>query len=299
MAAVEAPLPEEPSREAPAGLDEAETDERLDRARGRARRGQPQRLSVAELVEKMPTKVRQEWVKEGRPVERYEPDPAEVRADLRRHQRELMAEAYRAQVRRTHSKFVDASLDKLDGDQDVEGRITRWVDSDSASLFLAGGHGLGKSYAAIAIGYAFAGRPASVLLWPAADLIGALDPGSGINPIRLLDQIGACDLLIVDDLGAERSGTEWPVQRLNQVIDARSRNGSARTVYTSNLTYDGYNKPEEREAAIKAAEEKGVEFAPRPDSMLGRYGSRLVDRMFEDAVIVKMRGQSRRRPAPF
>ena len=52
-----------------------------------------------------------------------------------------------------------------------------------------------------------------------------------------LEMVKSCNLLIIDDIGAERV-TEWVRERLVSIINTRSSNGLC-TIYTSNLSLKG------------------------------------------------------------
>lgn len=54
--------------------------------------------------------------------------------------------------------------------------------------------------------------------------------------LELLDMLTKCRLLIVDDIGAERS-SEWVTERLLSIINTRTMRGLS-TIYTSNCSLD-------------------------------------------------------------
>lgn len=57
---------------------------------------------------------------------------------------------------------------------------------------------------------------------------------------ELLDMLKECKLLIVDDIGAEKS-SEWVNERLLSIINTRSMKGLS-TIYTSNISLDELGK---------------------------------------------------------
>lgn len=163
--------------------------------------------------------------------------------------------------RRLPARYVDAALDQLDGVQNPDGIVAGWVDSGRLNMVLAGNPGAGKTYAAYAVGnHAVRALGWSVEGWTAPDLNDALRPGGGGT-----EGIETCDLLIVDDLGRERV-TEWTLEQLHRILDARNR-AKLRTIVTTNMTSDQWVR---------------------------RYGAAVVDRVLDDAVVVRVNGPTRR-----
>lgn len=257
------------------------------------RGGDPRRLSIEDwgaYLDRFPADLRQAW---RRAQATTTPGPVETDEERARHARaEVEATRARNRValwcRRVETSWLDfsaAALGDLDPAQDPDGRVSGWLDSPSRTLLLVGGYGTGKTHAALAIGHAAVGRPrpAWAVPWTVPDLNDALRPDG--DPLAL-DHALHCDLLVLDDLGAERI-TEWTVEQLYRIVDHRVRN-RRKTVVTTNLPYDERGFPETPEAD-----------RPVTPNLVGRYSRRLVDRLMHDATIVRYRGESRRRPIPF
>lgn len=169
---------------------------------------------------------------------------------------------------RVPTRFKEARLDSLTPQQDPRGVVSGWWASTSPTLILRSlTPGVGKSHAAFAIGYHVVALRRSARSWSAIDLNEALRPGQDETAFDVAREV---DLLVIDDLGAERL-TEWTIERLTSLLDHRWGN-QKRTILTTNL-----------EGKV----------------LLDRYGSRLVDRMIDEATIVEVAGMSRRRPAPW
>jgi DNA replication protein DnaC len=115
--------------------------------------------------------------------------------------------------------------------------LETWArDDDRGNLVLFGAVGVGKTHAALAACRAPFGAGAMLQFLPVGELLDQLDwrrPDSA----RTLEQLCQVDLLIVDDLGAERSN-EWTGERLYLVINRRWLDGRP-TIVTTNLSLGG------------------------------------------------------------
>lgn len=132
---------------------------------------------------------------------------------------------------------------------------------DNRGLLLFGSVGTGKTFAAACIANALLERNYSVVMVSLVTLIDGAD-----EIIRRMSEI---DLLILDDLGAERS-TDYGFERIYAVADARYRSGKP-VIYTSNLQLD----------TLKSC----------PDIRCAR----IYDRVLERCYPVEFRGVSRRK----
>lgn len=133
--------------------------------------------------------------------------------------------------------------------------------ADNRGLLLFGSVGTGKTFAAACIANALLERGYSVVM---ASLVTLIDGADDI--IRQMDDI---DLLILDDLGAERS-TDYGFERIYAVADARYRSGKP-VIYTSNLPLAAFKDSSD----IRCA--------------------RIYDRVLERCYPVEFRGVSRRK----
>jgi DNA replication protein DnaC len=162
------------------------------------------------------------------------------------------------------AKFRRATLDGLEGHQDPRGVVRGWLGSPSATLVLHGPPRRGKSHTAFAVGQAARQDGMWVAGYTAKTLLDFLRPSQmdPARPERTRMMVTDSDLLILDELGAEKIDTEFAVAELTDVIDARIRDGR-RLVVTTNLD---------------------------DVAMVGRYGDRIVYRLIELATIVKVTG---------
>lgn len=122
-------------------------------------------------------------------------------------------------------------------------------------LVLGGGNGSGKTHLAAAIAnYRLArGKPALFVVVP--DLLdhlrAAYAPGSPVTYDRRFEEVRATPLLILDDLGAQRS-TEWAWEKLYQILVYR-RSWELPLVVTTNLDIldiGGSGNPDGRRSAL-------------------------------------------------
>lgn len=154
--------------------------------------------------------------------------------------------------------YADASPADLD-----HGPARDWLNSASLTLVLAGQVGTGKTHTAYAIGNSGAAQGAWVEAWTVTDLLAALRPD---GDARVAVDVRRCDLLILDDLGASKP-TEWAVDQVTSLLDARLREGRRQIVTT--------NAPG---AALEEA-----------------WGGRLMDRLAYRQTVQVFTGESRRR----
>lgn len=133
---------------------------------------------------------------------------------------------------------------------------------ENRGLLLFGSVGTGKTFAAACIANALMERGFSAVM---TSLVALVDGGSA----DLMYQINDTDLLVLDDLGAERS-TDYGLERLYAAVDARYRSGKP-AIYTTNLSLEVLKKPRD-----------------------ARY-TRIYDRILERCFPVEFRGVSRRK----
>lgn len=201
--------------------------------------------------------------------------PALMReTDEDRQERQALSRLHRHNryFRRLPKRYAGAMLGDLHPThQDPDGKVSRWLASGHQTLLLASAEpGLGKTHAAYAVGSEAVNEGLVVEAYTAMELLAALrpNPREPMEPANVLDDVLTCDLLVLDDLGRENA-TPWAQEQVHHVLNARLGN-ALRSVVTTNLT---------------------------SDEMGQRYGYPLVDRVLDDAVVVKVTGESRRRPA--
>lgn len=133
---------------------------------------------------------------------------------------------------------------------------------DNRGLLLFGGVGTGKTYTAACIANELLAQGTPVVMTSLVKLI-----ENGISD--LCSRLAAIDLLILDDLGAERS-TDYALEQVYNIVDSRYRAGLP-VIYTTNLTLEELKNPADM-----------------------RY-ARIYDRVLEKCFPVEFRGISRRK----
>lgn len=158
--------------------------------------------------------------------------------------------------------YREASLADLD--EQTQGLIQDWLTRQGSTLMLAGPVGTGKTHAAYAV-LNDAAETATVAATTLADLLAALRPD---GDARAAQRARTADLLLLDDFGAAKA-SEWAVEQVVALLDARLREGR-RQVVTTNAPYD---------ALVEA------------------WDDRAMDRLRYRWTVIQMTGESRRKAA--
>lgn len=133
---------------------------------------------------------------------------------------------------------------------------------DNRGLLLFGGVGTGKTHTAACIANELLEHGVSVVM---TSLVKLIDSGAE----DICSRMGSIDLLVLDDLGAERS-TDYALEQVYNIVDSRYRAGLP-VIYTTNLTLEELKHPADM-----------------------RY-ARIYDRVLERCFPVEFRGSSRRK----
>jgi DNA replication protein DnaC len=179
------------------------------------------------------------------------------------------ANRHAAYVNRRPSLYDAAAYGMLRPDQNPRNMVATWWEKGPRSLTLAGPTRTGKTTAAYAIANAVHADRCWVVACTSADLSAALKPDGDENAYN---HAAECDLLVIDDLGRERV-TDWWLEQLQRLLDARRRNVK-RLVVTTNTV---------------ANPQKAY------DELAERYGSPVVERLIDDGGILIFDGPATRR----
>jgi len=134
---------------------------------------------------------------------------------------------------RVPRRFRDATLDSIADPLYTD--LLAWVTHDfpRPNLILTGPPGVGKTHAAVAAARARWDLGDDVRFRAVAALMEGLRPDGPDS----LDVLVGVDVLVLDDLGAEKP-TDWTRERLDLLIDARWA-ATLPTIITTNLRPDG------------------------------------------------------------
>lgn len=199
-----------------------------------------------------------------------------ARADEERRRQSEVAQADARTAQLRHLSMMDSSLKKCSFDAaDRSGENARSLKiceryaekfpqmlRENRGLLLFGSVGTGKTFAAACIANELLKQGFSVVM---TSLVKLVDGGAD----DLIYRMRNIDLLILDDLGAERS-TDYGLEKVYSVTDARYRS-SKPVIYTTNLPLDTLKN--------------GTDI---------RY-ARIYDRILERCFPVEFRGVSRRK----
>ena len=140
--------------------------------------------------------------------------------------------------------------------------------SDNIGLLFFGNVGTGKSFYACCIANALLEKQVPALVTNFPRILQKLQAGFGNNGTDLFDRLQKYELVVIDDLGAERN-TEYALEQVFAVIDTRYRSGKP-LIVTTNLAPADIKNPANTSYA------------------------RIYDRILQNALPVKMTGASRR-----
>ena len=120
----------------------------------------------------------------------------------------------------------------------ARGYVEHWKDAykKSTGLLLFGNVGTGKSFFAGCIANALLEQNVPVLMTNFPTILSRLTGLFGEERLEFVDSLAQYDLLIIDDLGVERS-SEYALEQVYLVIDCRYRSRKP-MIITTNLTLD-------------------------------------------------------------
>lgn len=179
------------------------------------------------------------------------------------------------------SGFPDANMqewtfanDDMENEQ-ITKAMKRYVDNftelkkQGKGLLLYGNVGRGKTYAACEVANALIDKGYSVLVTNFSRLLNTLT--STYDKQEYIDDLNEFSLLVIDDLGIERS-TEFAKEQVYNIIDSRYRVGLP-MIITTNLSIDKIKNPTDIE------------------------NGRIYDRIIERCFPIEVQGQNRRHKA--
>ncbi len=152
-------------------------------------------------------------------------------------------------------------------------RVAETFPAIAKGLFLEGQPGVGKTHLAVAIlKQVIQASGARGLFYDTRDLLRIIrstyDPSIRTTELEVLRPVMTADLLVLDDLGAEKT-SEWVEETMNLIVNTRY-NERRLTIFTSNYP----DIPNDAE----------------PNSLLFRIGSRMLSRLREMCEFVEMDG---------
>ncbi len=170
--------------------------------------------------------------------------------------------------------YLNMRFEKDDGhNKPITELCKRYVDGfaeardNNVGLLFSGDVGGGKTFYACCIANALIDRGYKVIVSHLSSLIDKMQQDFGNNRDNVLNRVRNCDLLVLDDFGAERS-TDYAMERIFKIVNTRILTNKPMLI-TTNLTPEELAKPADL------------------------WQRRIYDRL-KNCLIVPVRGESRR-----
>ena len=178
--------------------------------------------------------------------------PCQREAERRRREaeerRQRMDQIMRRKAQGLQDRYLyDYTFANDNGKNPVMAKARAYVDhwpeafKRNIGLLLFEDVGTGKSFAAGCIANALLDRDIPVLMTNFPTILARLCGTFGEDRTDFLDSLGDYDLLIIDDLGAERS-TDYAMEQMFSIVDSRYRSGKP-LIVTTNLKLDELKHP--------------------------------------------------------
>jgi DNA replication protein DnaC len=206
--------------------------------------------------------------------------PCACQCQRKRQEREE-SERRRIEFRRRHTGLTDREYEKWTFCKDdrrtpkISDACLKYVNEwekmrdNNVGLIFYGGVGTGKTFYACCVANALIDNCVSVLVTNFPRILNQIRSASwNDDKNELVDRIQRFQLVVIDDLGVERT-TEYAMEQLFNVIDTRYRSGKP-LIVTTNLAPSDIKNPE------------NISYA------------RVYDRIIQNCLPVKMAGDSRR-----
>ena len=186
----------------------------------------------------------------GLPVDLLHVDQERIRQRLLRvrlgGRRQRMDRTRRRKAQGLHDPYLFEYTFAHDNGQNLimeKAYVDHWpeVFKKNIGLLLFGDVGTGKSFLAGRIANALLDQGVPVLMTNFPTILARLCGTFGEDRTDFLDSLGDYDLLIIDDLGAERN-TEYALEQMFSIIDSRYRCNKP-LIVTTNLKLDELKHP--------------------------------------------------------
>jgi DNA replication protein DnaC len=221
----------------------------------------PKAIDVGDWRSRIPASILAEAEAEG-PLDlssSHDETPEQARERVRLARESLN----RAYTERAPLLYRDARLSDLDNDTALA--INEWLMKGGSTLMLAGPVGTGKTHAGYATVHHLMAEGMTVEATTLADLLANLRPDGDASAAR---RARVAQALLLDDFGAAKA-SEWAVEQIVALLDARLRDGLVQVV-TTNSPYD---------------------------ALLEAWDARAMDRLRYRWSVIQMIGESRRKAA--